>query len=161
MRRRTTDVTLPPYDIPSDAPLELMPPAEIVARATGERGRAFDERLTSWLLRAGLAFVLSYAAFSSVIHPETFAPYFPSFMPAEWASELLPVFAGFEALLALGLMTDRYAYVASVLAGLTLVAIIAVSPNAFDVLFRNVAIACAAFALAVQTRRERRHSTSS
>ena len=118
-------------------------------------GRAFEERLPSWLLRAGLSFVLSYAATSSMVHPETFAGYFPSFMPDTWATDLLPVFAVFEALLAIGLMTHRYTYVASILAGLTMVAIIAANPHAFNVLFRNVAIACGAFALAVQSRRER------
>jgi hypothetical protein len=67
----------------------------------------------------------------------------------------------FETLLALGLLTDRYAHVASILAGLTMVAIIAVNPGAFDVLFRNVAIACGAFALALQSRRARGDGTSS
>jgi hypothetical protein len=59
----------------------------------------------------------------------------------------------FEALLAVGLMTYRYTYMASIVAGVTMVAIIVVNPHAFDVLFRNVAIACGAFALAVQSRR--------
>jgi uncharacterized membrane protein YphA (DoxX/SURF4 family) len=81
-------------------------------------------------------------------------------MPAGWATELLPVFAVFETLLAVGLVTDRYAYMASILAGMTMVAIVAVNPDAFDLLFRNVAIACGAFALAVQTRPERQHQGS-
>lgn len=128
-----------------------VPPPAPVAR----RHQALEEQLPSWLLRAGLAFVLSYAATSSFFHPETFARYFPSFMPGTWATELLPVFAVFEMLLAVGLMTERWTYAASMLAGLTMVAIIALNPGAFDVLFRNVAIACGAFALAVQSRRER------
>lgn len=126
-----------------------------VPAAESRRRRALEEQLPSWLLRAGLAFVLSYAATSSFFHPETFARYFPSFLPGTWATELLPVFAVFEMLLAVGLMTDRWTYGASMLAGLTLTAIIVVNPDAFDVLFRNVAIACGAFALAVQSRRER------
>ncbi len=131
-------------------PLTPVPPAAIASRR-----RALEEQLPSWLLRAGLAFVLVYAATSSFFHPQTFARYFPSFMPQTWATELLPVFAVFEMLLAVGLMTDRYTAVASFLAGLTLIAIIVVNPDAFSVLFRNVAITCGAFALAVQSRRER------
>lgn len=142
MRRRTTELSLPGYE----------PEAESEAAEARQDGRAMEERLTSWLLRLGLAFVLGYAATSSFVHPETFAGYLPWFLPGAWATELLPIFAVFETLLAVGLMTDRYAYPASVLAGLTMVGIVAVNPDAFDVLFRNVAIACGAFALAVHTR---------
>ena len=129
-------------------------PEPLSTPAAGIRRRALEEQLPSWLLRAGLAFALSYAATSSFFHPETFAHYFPSFLPRTWATELLPVFAVFEMLLAVGLMTDRWTYLAAMLAGLTLIAIIVVNPDAFDVLFRNVAIACGAFALALQSRRE-------
>ncbi len=52
-------------------------------------------------------------------------------------------------------MTERYAAAASWLAGITMVAIIVANPDAFDVLFRNVAIVCGSFALAVQSRAER------
>ena len=131
-----------------------LPEVTTVAAEAG-RPRLASERLPFWLLRAGLAFVLSYAAASSFFHPETFARYFPSFMPTQWATELLPAFAVWEMLLVVGLMTDRFTYPASMGAALTLVAIIVVNPNAFEVLFRNVAIACSALALAIQSRRER------
>jgi uncharacterized membrane protein YphA (DoxX/SURF4 family) len=136
-------VTLPP---PVDSPVET--PA-------ATRRKDLEAQLPSLLLRAGLAFVLSYAATSSFFHPETFARYFPSFMPEGWATELLPVFAVFEMVLAAALMTERYTAAASRLAGIAMVAIIVANPDAFDVLFRNVAIACGAFALAVRSRAER------
>lgn len=142
----------PVASAPAVAPA-LRPGAE--PATVGRRRRSFEEQLPWWLVRAGLAFVLSYAATSSFFHPETFARYFPSFMPATWATELLPVFAVFEMLLAVGLMTDRFTYPASMLAGLTMVAIVVVNPDVFNVLFRNVAIACGAFALALQSRQER------
>lgn len=168
MQRRTTDFTLQAHEVRSETPALELPAGKLIepavhrtpmaeahsgaasiATAARRRDRALHERLTSWLLRAGLAFVLSYAATASLSHPETFARYFPSLMSATWVNRLLPVFAGFEVLLAVGLlMSYRYAYVASILAGLTMVAIIAVNPHAFDVLFRNVGIACGAFALA-------------
>ncbi|MDQ4132984.1 MAG: hypothetical protein M3179_07185, partial [Actinomycetota bacterium] len=119
---------------------------------------AFDrrrgDRLASWLMRTGLAFVFLYAAMSSFLHPETFAGYFPSFLPESWATELLPVFAVYEVLLAAALCTRRLYRLAAVVAALTLGAITASNPDAFNVLFRNVAIACAALALAAQTAAE-------
>jgi hypothetical protein len=116
---------------------------------------ALADQLPSWLLRGGLAFAFLYAAGASFLHPTTFARYFPSFLPATWASELLPVFAGFEVVLAALLMTSRFTYVASLLAAATLVGIVVANPDAFAVLFRNVAIACAALALALLNRQER------
>ena len=157
VRRLAAELPLASHQAVDDAPAEQQSgslPAVVPGAVPGRR-RAFEEQLPSWFLRAGLAFVLSYAATSSFFHPETFARYFPSFMPVTWATELLPVFAVFEMLLAVGLMTDRFTYAASMLAGLTMVAIIVLNPNAFSVLFRNVAIACGAFALALQSRQDR------
>ena len=142
-------------DSPVVLPLVPVPPSA----TTSSRRRALEEQLPAWLLRTGLAFVLIYAATSSFFYPETFARYFPSFMPQSWATELLPVFAIFEMVLAVGLTTERYTGTASFLTGLTMIAIIVVNPDAFSVLFRNVAIACGAFALAVQNRRERAERT--
>ncbi len=156
VRRLTAEFPLASYQAIDDGlvqPPGGSPPAPAPA-AVGSRRRAFEAQLPSWLLRAGLAFVLSYAATSSFFHPETFARYFPSFMPATWATELLAVFAVFEMLLAVGLMTERFTYPASMLAGFTMVAIVLVNPDAFNVLFRNVAIACGAFALALHSRQE-------
>lgn len=168
MKRLTTDCAVSDGDFADggavatpEAKPEIEPFAPPMPTAASWRGGAFEERLQSWLLRGGLAFVLLYAATSSLTHPETFARYFPSFMPETWATELLPVFAVLELLLSVGLMTERYSYSAAILTGLTMILIIAANPDAFDVLFRNVAIACGAFALAVQTRRERRDRLTS
>ena len=157
VRRLTADFPVASYQAVDDGLVEasVSSPPAVAPAAIGSRRRAIEEQLPSWLLRAGLAFVLSYAATSSFFHPETFARYFPSFMPATWATELLPVFAVFEMLLAVGLMTDRFTYPASMVAGFTMIAIIVVNPDVFNVLFRNVAIACGAFALALQNRNER------
>jgi uncharacterized membrane protein YphA (DoxX/SURF4 family) len=157
VRRLTAEFPLTSYEAVDDGVPEapVGSPPVVAPAAVRSRRRAIEAQLPSWLLRAGLAFVLSYAATSSFFHPETFARYFPSFMPASWATELLPVFAVFEMLLAVGLMTDRFTYPAAVVAGLTMIAIVVVNPGVFDVLFRNVAIACGAFALALQSRHER------
>ncbi len=105
-----------------------------------------------WLLRAGLAFVFLYAGAASFRHPTTFARYFPSFLPSRLTSDLVPLFAVFELLLAVSLLTPRFTYVASWLAAATLAGIVVANLDAFEVLFRNVAIACAALALALQHR---------
>lgn len=115
-----------------------------------------QDEMASRVLRLGLVFVFLYAAGSSFLQPETLAGYFPSFLPHSWATELLPAFGVYEVLLAAALASGRFTYVASVLAGLTLAAITAANPDAFPVLFRNVAIMCAAIALALQTRPEPR-----
>ncbi len=115
-----------------------------------------SDQLPVWLLRAGLSFVFLYAATASFQHPTTFARYSPSFLPEDWAAGLLPAFAVFELLLALSLLTPRLTYAASLLAAATLVGIMAANVDAFEVLFRNVAIACAALALGLQNRPARR-----
>lgn len=155
VRELTADFSVASPQPLDEEPVDASEDVEPDVAPVRSRRRALEEQLPSWLLRAGLAFVLSYAATSSFFHPETFARYFPSFMPATWATELLPVFAVFEMLLAVGLMTDRFTYPASMVAGITMLAIIAVNPDVFNVLFRNVAIACGAFALALQSRQER------
>lgn len=113
------------------------------------------DQLPALLLRGGLVFAFLYAATASFLHPTTFARYFPSFMPGAWATELLPAFAAYEVVLSALLLTNRFTYVASLLAAATLLVIVAVNPDAFEVLFRNVAIACAALALALQDRQQR------
>ncbi len=119
---------------------------------TARRRDLVAEHLTTWSLRIGLAFVFLFAALSSLTDPATFVGYFPSALPSSWATALLPVFGIYELLLALALVAGRHTYQAALVAALTLVAITAANPDAFDVLFRNVAIACSAVALAAQTR---------
>ncbi len=122
--------------------------------------RRIADQLPTLLLRGGLAFAFLYAATASFLHPTTFARYFPSFMPGTWASDLLPAFALYEVVLSAMLLTNRFTYVASLFAAATLLGIVAANPDAFEVLFRNVAIACAALALALQDRQERAHRES-
>lgn len=107
--------------------------------------------LPEWLLRAGLAFVFAYAALSAFIEPSTLASYLPGVVPATWSTPLSWAFAGYETGLVMALLTRRHLFAASLLSAATLAAVIVVNPSAFGVLFRNVAIICAALALAVST----------
>lgn len=123
-----------------------------MAPALGARRQASAETL--WL-RLGLAFVFLYAAISASFDPAAFAVYFPAFIP-EWAVDIgLPFFAVYEVALALAFLTGTRTHGTALLATVTLVGIVVFNPGAFSVLFRNVAIACAALALASATRPER------
>ncbi len=110
-----------------------------------------EQRSTSWLLALGLAFVFGYAAVSAFVSPATYRAYLPSFLPLPSQSTtdmLLRLFALYETGLAIGVLTRRFRHCAALLAAATLAAIVAVNGDAFEVLFRNVAIALAALALA-------------
>lgn len=130
-------MALPPMLLPSRAPTRV------------------DEQLPSWLLRAGLAFVFLYAGTAMVLRPEAFTKYVPTLAGGSATNFLLYVFAVYEVMLAVALLTRRHTYAASVAAVLTLAGITLANLDSFDVLFRNVAIACAAAALAVQSHRRR------
>ncbi len=113
--------------------------------------RRFAPVETLWL-RLGLAFVFLYAAISASLEPAAFSAYFPSFLPA-WAVDVaLPLFGIFEVGLALAFLTGNRTYEAALLATATLVGIVIFNPDAFAVLFRNVAIAGATLTLASMTR---------
>lgn len=108
------------------------------------------------LMATGLAFVFIYAAVSAMMNPAAYRSFLPGFLDEapSWVAEgALRSFGLVEVAVALGVLTRRYRYLASLVAAVTLVAIIAVNLNAFDILFRNVAIALAALALADLSQR--------
>ncbi len=112
-------------------------------------------RLSSLLIRLGLAFVFLYAAVFMTFAPEKYIIYFPDFM-----RELVPgytllhVFAVFEVILSFFLIIGRFTYAAAIVSFLTMFALTAVNLDKFSVLFRNVSIILSALALAVQTRKK-------
>lgn len=121
------------------------------------RGRAtsLDGRLSMWVLRAGLAFVLLYAAVMGLVRPATVAKYMPSFTPGSAIDLLLPIFAVYEVALALCLFSRRYVRVAALLTVVTLAGINLLNIDAFGILFRNVAIMGAAAALCLEAGEQR------
>ena len=103
-----------------------------------------------WLLRIGLAFVFSYAAISSLLHPLLWTGYLPSFVlrlvdPA-LAIRLLAVY---ELLLATWLVIDRYIRYAAWLSALTLTGIVIVNPGQIIITFRDIGLVFMALALAL------------
>lgn len=114
-------------------------------------------QLAPWLLRGGLAFVLAYAATAMAFNPAAFVSYVPGFIRAShFTTAFLFAISGLEILLTVGLLWRRFTYIASVLSAALMVMIVSCNFNEFDVLFRNVAVACGALSLALQIRNEDR-----
>jgi hypothetical protein len=105
------------------------------------------------LLRLGLAFAFLYPAIDAWFNPFTWLGYVPSFAYILWPwSHLvfLHLFGAAEILLALWVLSGWKIGVPSALMGFLLLLIVVVNPNQFEVVFRDLAIAAAAFALALR-----------
>lgn len=101
------------------------------------------------LLKLGVSFALLYPAISAFMNPTLWIGYVPAwvelFVPRD---TFLPVFSAFEIIIACGVLFFNKA-LPSVIAGLMLVSIVVLNRNEFPVVFRDLAIAFAAFALAI------------
>lgn len=101
------------------------------------------------LLRTGLAFVFVYAAVSSLMHPDQWVGWLPSFIQKMSSAEtLLQIFSIGELLLALALLAGWYTRYAALLAAAALLGIVIASPHALDVTFRDIGLMFMAVALA-------------
>ena len=110
----------------------------------------------TWLLRAGLSFVFAYAGVTMLLSPEGYVAYLPELLDDRALTiALLRAFGLFELVLVAGFLSRRHVGTAALTALATLISIVAVNPDSFDVLFRNVAIATAAAALWVDERNSR------
>ena len=107
-------------------------------------------KIAVWLLRIGLAVVFLYAAIGSLVSPNDWVGYLPSFLndiiPAD---NLLKVFSVYELALVVWLLSGVYVRYAAILCALTLVGIIAANPSLLAITFRDIALVFAAIALAV------------
>lgn len=111
----------------------------------------------AWLLRGGIAFAFAYAAVAMLVDHGIFLRYAPAALRSPGPARLaLPAFAAYELLLAAALAVGRRVFLASVLAMVTIAAIVVLNLDAFGILFRNVTIACACASLALQSRGQRR-----
>ncbi|MEK7148364.1 MAG: hypothetical protein AAB770_00425 [Patescibacteria group bacterium] len=100
------------------------------------------------LLKLGVAFAFIYPALSGLIDPSPWIGYVPEwidlFMPREI---FLTIFSLFEIFVAIGVLFWNKA-LPSVIAGLMLISIVLLNRSEFSVVFRDLSIAFAAFALA-------------
>lgn len=103
------------------------------------------------LLRLAVALSFLYPPVSALFDPYAWVGYFPSFLLSAVRSNdlfLLHAFGIVEIVIALWIFFGRRVFVPSIVAALMLIAIVLVNLPQFPVLFRDVAIALAALALA-------------
>lgn len=106
----------------------------------------------SRILRIGLAFALLYPAVDSLFHPNSWIGFFPAWVvltsPIDIVS-LAMLFSVFEIALAVWLLFAKDPFYPAFLSFITLVAIVILDYNAFNILFRDVSIAFIALSLMV------------
>ncbi|MDP2630367.1 MAG: hypothetical protein Q8P56_03075 [Candidatus Uhrbacteria bacterium] len=109
-----------------------------------------NERLLSFLLRAGLAVVFLYATVDATLNPTSWIGFMPQWVRAVVPGEiLLGAFSLFEAILALWLFSGQKMFLASCVSSITLFIIIILNIGALDIIFRDVAILFMSLALGV------------
>ncbi len=101
-------------------------------------------------MRLGLAFVLGYVAWAAYVDSAAWIGFFP-----QWLRRLIPagpllsLFSGYEIVLALWLLSGWKIFWAALLAALTMFGIVAFNLGAMLIVFRDIAIGCAALSLSV------------
>ena len=100
------------------------------------------------LLRVGLAVVFLYAAISSFTNPNDWIGYLPQLAKDHVSPNLLiAIFAVYELLLALWLLSGKFTKYAALLVAFTLFGIIVFNYSLFAITFRDVGLIFAALAL--------------
>ena len=104
--------------------------------------------MASWLLRAGLAIVFLYAGIASLQHPLEWVGFLPAFLTAHIAATtLIKVFAVYELVLALWLISGKLIRYSALLCAVTLAGIVITNPSQLITTFRDIGLACMALAL--------------
>ena len=104
--------------------------------------------MTAAWLKIGLAFVFLWVAGAMYINPSAFFHYLPAFLTQIVSPELfLRLFGVYEVFLALWILSGKLTFFAGVVAACTLIGITIFNLDAFPILFRNIGLICAAFAL--------------
>lgn len=104
------------------------------------------------LLKLGVAFSFFYPALSAFIDPLLWIGYVPVWIDLFIPREIfLHIFSAFEIVVALGVLFWNRA-LPSVIAGVMLISIVLLNRSEFSVVFRDLSIAFAAFALALLVR---------
>ena len=103
------------------------------------------------LLRIGAALAFLYPPLSAVFgDPYTWFGYFPAFVQGYLPDiVLLHAFGAVEVVIGLWILSGYKIFVPAILATAMLLAIVAFNLPQFDVLFRDVSLACLTFALAL------------
>lgn len=109
------------------------------------------------LLKGGVAFAFLYPPIDALFHPEAWIGYFPQALHAAAAAAgisdlvLLHSFGLIEAIIALWILFGRKVHIPATLALLVLLAIVFSDLADLQILFRDIAIALSAAALAADS----------
>ncbi len=102
----------------------------------------------AFLLRAALAVPFLYAAVASILQPESWIGFFPSWLFFIPGTLLLTLFSLYQLALAFWLLSGKRTTYAAVLAAISLTGIIIFNLGALDIVFRDLGLLLAAVALA-------------
>ncbi|MBI2669504.1 hypothetical protein HYX14_06705 [Candidatus Woesearchaeota archaeon] len=112
-----------------------------------------NKSLAGFFLRVGIAIVFLYAAVSAFLNPDAWIGFIPG-----WFRAIIPagifmwVYNLYQIGLSLWLLSGKRTFEASIIAGLTLLAIVILNMSALDLVFRDVAILFGAAALAALSK---------
>ena len=107
-----------------------------------------SEKLPSLFLRIGLAIVFIYAAVSAFQNPGAWLGFVPPLVTHFISADLfLQVFSVIQLILAMVLLSGKYAKYAAILSALFLAGIVVTNFSAFIVTFRDIALVFMAVAL--------------
>ncbi|HEX5448102.1 MAG TPA: hypothetical protein VFW90_02790 [Candidatus Saccharimonadales bacterium] len=107
-----------------------------------------NARYSRWLLQLGLAAVFLYAAINSIMHPANWTAYLPTFLGTAIPPDtLVKIFAVYELVLTVWVLSGKYLKLAGLLYALTFAAILLINPHQFIVTFRDVGLLFMALAL--------------
>lgn len=107
-----------------------------------------DIIITSGLLRGGLAVVFMYAALNSLMHPQEWAGFLPTFTHSLLNSiTLIKLVALYELGLVIWLISGWKIRYAGLICAITLAGIVIATPSQLIVTFRDAGLACMGLAL--------------
>src|SRR3989344_2292471 len=109
------------------------------------------EKISSLVLRFGLAFAFIYAAIAGFIDPNSWIGYFPNFTRSLLPdTALLTLWGGYQVILGLWILYGKKIFTPSILASISLAGLIVTNFAVMDVVFRDVTILSASIALAIK-----------
>lgn len=106
------------------------------------------QQLAPLLLRIGLTVVFMYAAIGSLMHPDQWVGYLPSFLGnMKDATSILKAFAVYEIVLALWILSGKFVKYAALLAAASFLGIVLAQPGDLIITFRDIGLFFMALAM--------------
>lgn len=112
-----------------------------------------SEKISNLLLRIGVAFAFLYPPFDALSNPDSWIGYFPKFIHGIAPDAvLLHGFGLIEVIIALWILSGKKIFWPSLVAALLITTIVLFNLNNFEVLFRDLSIACMTLVLAFDAK---------